>query len=1487
MMVAGTEVPVIGSDSIKWIDLTIPSSINHIDNGGFAPPTADSASATYIDGDDSFYLICQIHMAQSNVLEIFKLSQEFPHNTGLRLSFSHPLSAFALVSAFPTKSHYLLYTVTISGIAYFIKLSKDLTSIFSRDELIELDARAYSNCNEPITCMAANLGCLLLGRNDGSVTCFQLGSLHQTAPGFVSELRDDSGVSLGRLWGFMSRGRGVGAVQDLIIKEILGKKVVFVLHHDGFLRAWDLLSRNKILSHAMTVPTSLEGAISTRLWLGEYNSDSSIVPLAILYKSTLEVSMEVIYVYGLCCSTGDRISLSVDSSVKNFPVDEGGCIDVKLTSDKIWILKDNGLAYHHLFNSTNMEEAYCYALQEEFIADQLFQSSEHTSDDLISIISSILSSGKDQIVPFVSSIFLRRLLHPGVYHNKVLRSTFLDYSKHWTDNEFQSLTVDGLKKEILSLVEHESMAESPISIFRGWKNFCCRYFQYWCKKNAPYALIIQSTSGAVGLIRKHSVSLFRSLENTELLTDGLSEDLGDLASFGLDLFNDNSDREILFEVLRCVVNISQQLGKTASFVFYESFVGRQSISSEEIIPRLLKILGAGYGPSTRAGYLSGLGSDVALEREQRDHKNLRKFSVDMLLSLHDLCKKAASWRKILDVIESYLQFLVPKKFTQNSGAETLSCLNNSILVQASCQIAKVMFEYALDILLFVSYLMSIGGQINMVHDDITRIQVDLVPMIEEIISEWLIILVFCTTPSESPAIEDFSSQLSLLQIDNKINKRSWREKLGKCDFTLASLLLLNNQSSSGYERHLSLGCLLNPHEIITSVQKFASWIVWGNTGEVSSSFLRRSTELAIILLRNGQYDAVEYLLAIFEANARRERIFRSIQDTSGDWCLLQHLLGCCLVAQTQRGLHGVLKGRKVGEAVSCFFRAASGEGASQALQSLSDEAGLLYLGFNGHVSAAWKLHYYQWVMQLFEQYNISEGACQFALAALEQVDDLGLGGDGFETDSSNESTTTIKGRLWANVFKFTLDLNLLNDAYCAIISNPDEESKYICLRRFVIVLYECGAIKQILCNGQLPLIGLADKVERELAWKAERTDILAKPNPYKLLYAFEIHRHNWRKAASYMYLYSARLRTDTVQKDQQHMSITLQERLNALSAAVNALQLVHPAYAWIDPLPEGYSLRNEHYPHKKAKTRVKEQSVNDVPSQRLQFCIDIEKLEYEIVLTSAEYQLSLANIKWTYSGIGKAPSDLVELLVLTNLYDTAFSVILKFWKDSELKRELEKIFSAIALKCCPSTVSSSWTRSQSLLLTSSKDEVVVHGSPGMELTSEQTKANCHWETLEHYLEKYKNFHSRLPVIVAETLLRTDPHIELPLWLVKMFKENQRERPWGMTGPEPSSASLFRLYVDYGRYTEATNLFLEYVEAFASTRPVDIINRKRSSAVWFPYNTVERLWCQLEGLIKSGHMVDQSDKLKSLLYKSLLNHLKQLKVDSVDAVSSAG
>jgi len=37
----------------------------------------------------------------------------------------------------------------------------------------------------------------------------------------------------------------------------------------------------------------------------------------------------------------------------------------------------------------------------------------------------------------------------------------------------------------------------------------------------------------------------------------------------------------------------------------------------------------------------------------------------------------------------------------------------------------------------------------------------------------------------------------------------------------------------------------------------------------------------------------------------------------------------------------------------------------------------------------------------------------------------------------------------------------------------------------------------------------------------------------------------------------------------------------------------------------------------------------------------------------------------------------------------------------------------------------------------------------------------------------------------------------------------------MSGQESDPATLFRLYVDYGRYTEATELLLEYIDAYAS------------------------------------------------------------------------
>ncbi|KAL1222173.1 Nuclear pore complex protein [Cardamine amara subsp. amara] len=1493
---AGMEVPVAGGGNIvKWIELSVPSpsssyssttisSNSSEDNECGLLPSSEDYASSYVIGEPPISFICRINKTSPNTIELLQLSAKsgFPI-TGLRFVFADTLSPFAFVYSEEGSDSgrlvFFLYAITSSGVVYALKLSNTSAyksgSVFSLDHLIHLDVRPYLN-ETLVTSVTASPGFLFLGRSDGCVSCFQPVMYFQKS-GFHQELRDDTGFS--RLWGFV-RGTVVAAVQDLFISEVHGKTIICVLHADGALRIWDILTYSRVLCHSIAAK-NLEGVMCLRLWLGKADYDSGIIPLAVLYRKSMDVSMDVITVYALNFRSGEGIAFSVDSGLQNIPLEGEGLRDVRFTSDKIWILTTNELTSHMLCQKSSTMEAQSYTLQEGYISEQLFLSSRSSSHDLLLTTHSLFSSAKDQIMGFISSIFLRRLLCPGIFHNIALRLTLLDHNKHWTDSEFQSLSLDELKSEILLLVEHEVTAETSISVFHWWKNFCTSYLYHWCNNNETCTLLVQSD--VIGLVRNNSVSLLFRLENAEHSLGGSSSEHSNLPSVGFGI--SHNKHEILADVLRCTSKISKQWGGALYAMYYESITGKPIISSDDIVPRLVNILESGYAMSIGQRTWSDLGADRAWEKELEAHKNLRTFSIDMLLSLSALCQRAGSWEKVFTIMEQYLQYLVPKKFMHNNDGEALSDICSSILVQATSQFVKVMFESAFDIFLLVSYLLNISGQVNMSQQDICKLRLELLPMIQDIVSEWLIILFYVTTPAESTSMEDFSFKLSSLQIDSSIDKRSWNAMLGKCGFSLAFILLFSDRSCI-VDGHFNMGYLPSSQIITNMVQNFISWIRYSKIGEDSSSLLRRSTELTLRLIRNGQSDAVERILVVVEASLRGEKTFGCSQDTSGDWCLLQHLRGCCLLDQVQRGACGILRERKIIDAIRCFFRASSGEGSWKALHSLSNEAGFSPATMGPSISdgvmssETWKLHYYEWAMQIFERYNISEGACQFAYAALEQVDEAYNFIERTEKVNLTQIATDTRGRLWANVFKFSLDLNLLNDAYCAIISNPDEEIKRICLRRFIIVLFECGETK-ILSDGHLPFIGLTEKITQELSWKAGRSEIMINPNPYKLLYAYEMRRHNWRMAASYMYQFSARLRSEAACKDYKHMSLALQERLNGLSAAMNALALVHPGYAWIDPLPEE-SMRN---PVKKARRAEEEQLRNNDQPKGEQGCIDIEKLQNEFVVTTAEYLLSLKNIGWTYSGLEKPPSDLVDLLVQANLYDMAFTVVLKFWRGSALKRELEKIFENMAIKCCPAK-GTLWTSNAlrpNLMLTS-MDEEVTHSPDRSPVQGSKLAGD--WEILEVYLKRYIDIHARLPVTVASTLLQADSCIELPLWLVQMFKDGQKEKALGMGGQEASPASLFQLYVDYGRLTEATNLLLEYLDSFASSKPAEILKRKKASGVWFPYTTVERLWWELEKTMNSGRMFEQCKKLKEQLHQALLNHLKLLKVDSDDAVSSA-
>ncbi|KAG6511765.1 hypothetical protein ZIOFF_029842 [Zingiber officinale] len=1157
------------------------------------------------------------------------------------------------------------------------------------------------------------------------------------------------------------RGKAVAAVQDMAICEVCERKLSFVLHADGFLRMWDLASHTKLAGYN-TFSHELEGSKPTRLWVSEVDYDANIISLAVLHGQFLVSDIEVIVVYHFGFDAEDNVQVSSKPSIQSIRLEEGKLIDLKFCGGKLWILKGDGSMLYDLSQyDFETEDTSVYGLQEDFVAEQLFQSSEHALDDLLWTDHSVLSSMKDQDANFVSSIFLRRLLQPGIYHTSALRATLLEHKKYISEYEFHSLTLDGLKKEIFAIMEGEGTANNTVATVHFWKSFCTQFLHHWCQYSAPYAVFVDASMDVVGLIRKNSISLFRSLEGIEQLIYGFSDEFHNRRSSWTQ--DKDIDSELLLEMLRCMSYISHQLGGAASALYYESVVNPVT-SSEDILSQLLKIIEYGYS-SSMTPLIQQIGIDATWTSQQTAHRSQRKFAVDMLISLNSLCSRATNWAGVLDTIEKFLTYLDLHSTIKTVDSKSIYNVNSVLLIQATSQVARVMFETAFDSLLLLRYLINISAQVNLPQVDKNRIKVKLIPAIQEVIIKWLVIHFMGTVPTTQQSLEDFGSRLSLLNID----------------------------------------------------------------GELSAC---------------------------------------------------HHLLGYCLVL-SQSTLQGVPKEQKLHESLCSFFRAASGAESPKYLKNLSFQTGFQYPE-ECESGAIWKLHYYQWAMRLFEQYGASEGACEFALAALEQVDEV--------LKNSNNALPeyeTVRGQLWANVFRFSLDLKHYRDAYCAIISNPDDESRYICLRRFVIVLCENYATK-VACDGGLPFVGLLEKVEQELVWKAERSDVFAKPNIYKLLYAFEANQNNWRKAAGYMYRYSIRLKKEANLDGSHQYSSVLQERLTALSSSINALQQVDHAYAWMESQSGNDHTNYQMSPNKRPRIVLSKISSDSNEASGINCAVDIEMLEKEYILTKAQHILSLVSSKFKFSG-KQMLVNLVDILIEENMYDMAFTIIVNFWKGTKLQWELERAFVAISQKCCSNrvgpTVIVSNVDTNNHLLGYSEEETYSEGKIIASSNFHKIPGTDHWETLEQYLEKYRKLHRRLPIIVAETFLHTDPQIELPLWLVHMFKGGGKVS-WSMTGQEPDPATLFRLYVDYGRLAEATNMLLEYLDLFSSMRTTDLINRKRMTATWFPYTTIERLWYQLEEMRKSCHMVDDCDRLKKMLQEALMKHLQQVQIDSEDAIAAA-
>lgn len=78
-------------------------------------------------------------------------------------------------------------------------------------------------------------------------------------------------------------------------------------------------------------------------------------------------------------------------------------------------------------------------------------------------------------------------------------------------------------------------------------------------------------------------------------------------------------------------------------------------------------------------------------------------------------------------------------------------------------------------------------------------------------------------------------------------------------------------------------------------------------------------------------------------------------------------------------------------------------------------------------------------------------------------------------------------------------------------------SQMTCLAHFISVVCENGATALL---TQYSFAGLEADLERNLAFRARNSDPLARPNYYKVLYAYHISKGDYRSGSSRLFLFS-------------------------------------------------------------------------------------------------------------------------------------------------------------------------------------------------------------------------------------------------------------------------------------------------------------------------------------------------------------------------------
>ncbi|ESO05299.1 hypothetical protein HELRODRAFT_191439 [Helobdella robusta] len=458
-----------------------------------------------------------------------------------------------------------------------------------------------------------------------------------------------------------------------------------------------------------------------------------------------------------------------------------------------------------------------------------------------------------------------------------------------------------------------------------------------------------------------------------------------------------------------------------------------------------------------------------------------------------------------------------------------------------------------------------------------------------------------------------------------------------------------------------------------------------------------------------------------------------------------------------------------------------------------------------------KTYFYLLVMELFEEFNLPSCSIDAAHHILPFV------------SSDDPKLVT----LWIKVFKNSMDLELYDEAFTAILMNQDKSSRRDCLRQYFMKLYEEKEYSLIgskanQCHDLFINHELIDLLEQQ----ARMTDF-TKQSFYELLHAIHYRKKNYQAAATVLYELGMKWGYEVGGME------GLTKMIHWIRTCISCLHLLQPLDAFVllpAELKESNFYRDilHHLNSKKINSATEK-----VPTGSKVVLLDLNEIERENFLSICLlciYNLPSTDKKILWKSVRLSPDETLGLLCNAGIYDKAFILADHFnLSCSEVFESLTMRFSTFycfvsIMRTLQVALCGQCIRLSNQLFQPSTSSLASSGQNAEWLdhnyyTNDVDKQYCSeadraWRYLKFSLENYESTETKefpLPLKTLSTSSTTyhraitkkllSFNFALPAWLVASYKH--------LDAPE-----LMHVLWEHGEIPELTDLIVDYMQAVA-------------------------------------------------------------------------